>query len=42
MNSKEQFKGKLGHMVQIHFCRLPFAVNLTLTLSNNVKFYGFL
>ena len=23
INSKRQEKGKLGHVVQIHFCRLP-------------------
>ena len=27
MNSKAQVKEKLGHVVQIHVCRLPFAVN---------------
>ena len=27
MNSKRQVKGKLGHVVQIHVCLLPFAVS---------------
>ena len=32
INSKQQLRGKLGHMVQIHVT-LPFGVNLTLNLS---------
>ena len=33
MNSKAQVKGKLGHVVQIHVCRLPLAANMSLNLS---------
>jgi len=35
MNSKAQVKARLDHVVQIHVCRLPFAVNVTPNLSNN-------
>ena len=33
INSRRQAKGKLGHVVQICFCR--FDVNLLLSLSKN-------
>ena len=32
MTSKAQVKVKLGHVVQIHVSRLPFAVSVTLNL----------
>ena len=34
MNSKRQVKGKLGHVIQIRVCRLPFDVNAMFKLSN--------
>ena len=37
MNSKRQVKEKLGHVVQIHVCRLPFDVNVMLNLSSVTK-----
>ena len=43
MNSKLQLREKLGHVVQIHVCRLPFAVNAMLNLETwnvTVAFYS--
>ena len=37
INSQRQVKGKLGHVVQIHVCRLPFNVNVMLNLSSVTK-----
>ena len=35
MNSKAPVRVKLGHVVQIHVSRFPFAVNVTLNLSGS-------
>ena len=34
MKGKAQVKARLGQVVKIHVCRLPFAVNVTPNLFN--------